>query len=528
MRWHILALLSIVLLIQPLRANIALEQVPSPDFDNSGVVDFPDFLLFVAKFGARQSDEKYDERFDLDGDGEIGFDDFLRFATDFGKTVAPDGGTPTGDNRKILGSLFISKVWAGHPVSFDLLTYGDVQFVAFYDADRKMTVGMRNLDAGTWTFEQPRGVWLENRGRLSSETGWDTHNYLTMAIDADDHIHLSGNMHVDPLIYFRTTRPLDVRRFERIDSMVGESEDRCTYPVFMRGPNNELIFRYRDGSSGNAVEFYNIYDVETRTWRRLHDTPLLDGLGRMNAYARSPQKGPDGMFHMIWMWRDTPDAATNHDISYARSRDLVAWETGGGDALELPITIESGAIVDPVPPRGGMINMTQSLGFDHQKRPVISYHKHDENGYTQAYCARLEYGEWVVHKVSDWTYRWEFGGGGSIVAEIRLGSVKVESDGGLSMSYIHAKEGRGIWKLDPQSLQVIGTYPPPPSAIPGELARVISQYPGMRINTRWARGSGTRPGERYLLRWETLGRNRDLPREEIPPPSDLRLYILSK
>ena len=93
---------------------------------------------------------------------------------------------------KILGSLFISKVWAGHPVSFDVLTYGHVQFVAFYD-DRKMTVGMRNLDAEMWTFEQPRGVWLENRGRLSSETGWDTPS-LTMAIDADDHIHLSGNM----------------------------------------------------------------------------------------------------------------------------------------------------------------------------------------------------------------------------------------------------------------------------------------------------------------------------------------------
>ncbi len=104
----------------------------------------------------------------------------------------------------------------------------------------------------------------------------------------------------------------------------------------------------------------------------------------------------------------------------------------------------------------------------------------------------------------------------------------VAPDGGLSMSYIHVKEGRGIWKLDPQSLQVIGTYPPPPSAIPRELARVTSQYPGMGINTRWARGAGTRPGERYLLRWETLGRNRDLPREEIPPPSDLRLYILER
>ena len=187
MRWHItFALLFIVLLIQPLRANVALEQVSSPDFDNSGVVDFPDFLLFVAKFGTRQGGEKYEDRFDLDGDGEIGFGDFLNFAANFGKTVS--GPTAPTDDRKILGSLFISKVWAGHPVSFDLLTYGDVQFVAFYDADRKMTVGMRNLDAEMWTFEQPRGVWLENRGRLSSETGWDTHNYLTMAIDTDDHI----------------------------------------------------------------------------------------------------------------------------------------------------------------------------------------------------------------------------------------------------------------------------------------------------------------------------------------------------
>ena len=42
---HILALLSIALLIQPLRASVALEQVPNPDFDNSGVVDFSDFFV---------------------------------------------------------------------------------------------------------------------------------------------------------------------------------------------------------------------------------------------------------------------------------------------------------------------------------------------------------------------------------------------------------------------------------------------------------------------------------------------------
>ncbi|MDP6037355.1 MAG: BNR-4 repeat-containing protein, partial [Candidatus Latescibacteria bacterium] len=278
----------------------------------------------------------------------------------------------------------------------------------------------------------------------------------------------------------------------------------------------------------NGVDFYNVYNVEERTWKRLLDTPLLDGLDRMNAYARMPEKGPDGLYHMVWMWRDTPDCATNHNLSYARSEDLVHWETGGGQPLTLPITVESGAAVDPVPPGGGLINMTQSLGFDHKKRPVISYHKHDENGYTQAYCARLEEGEWVFYKVSDWTYRWDFGGGGSIGAEIRLGGMRVEADGGLSQSYNHVKEGTGIWKLDPETLQIVGTYPLPENQIPNELEVVTSDYPGMIVNTRGARGSGTRSGERYLLRWETLDRNRDRPREEAPPPSELVLYVIKK
>ena len=429
---------------------------------------------------------------------------------------------------EILSSLFVATVWAGHPVGFDLLTHGEMQFVAFYDADRKITVGMRKLDEEVWAFAHPEGIWLENRKRLSSEIGWDSHNTLTMAIDDADHIHLCGNMHVDPLIYFRTTRPLDVTSFERVDYMVGKNEDRCTYPVFMRGPKNELIFRFRDGSSGNGVDFYNVYNVEERTWKRLLDTPLLDGLDRMNAYARMPEKGPDGLYHMVWMWRDTPDCATNHNLSYARSEDLVHWETGCGQPLTLPITVESGAAVDPVPPGGGLINMTQSLGFDHKKRPVISYHKHDENGYTQAYCARLEEGEWVFYKVSDWTYRWDFGGGGSIGAEIRLGGMRVEADGGLSQSYNHVKEGTGIWKLDPETLQIVGTYPLPENQIPNELEVVTSDYPGMIVNTRGARGSGTRSGECYLLRWETLDRNRDRPREEAPPPSELVLYVIKK
>ena len=51
----------------------------SPDFDDNGVVDFADFLLFVSKFGSTEA------RYDLDGDGVVGFSDFLLFVSDFGK-----------------------------------------------------------------------------------------------------------------------------------------------------------------------------------------------------------------------------------------------------------------------------------------------------------------------------------------------------------------------------------------------------------------------------------------------------------
>ncbi len=74
-----LTIILIVLLIQSLSA------VPSPDFDESGVVDFPDFLLFVGAFGSQEGQKMYEARYDLNGDGAIGFDDFLVFVSSFGK-----------------------------------------------------------------------------------------------------------------------------------------------------------------------------------------------------------------------------------------------------------------------------------------------------------------------------------------------------------------------------------------------------------------------------------------------------------
>ena len=96
-------------------------------------------------------------------------------------------------------ALDIAPVWSAHPVGFALLTHGDRQFIAFYDAERRAIVGARRLGEPQWRF-----------AALPMTTGWDSHNSLTMTVDDDDYLHLSGNMHCVPLIYFRTTRPLDI------------------------------------------------------------------------------------------------------------------------------------------------------------------------------------------------------------------------------------------------------------------------------------------------------------------------------
>lgn len=414
---------------------------------------------------------------------------------------------------QVIESLNISPVWAGHPVGFSLLTHPPYQYVAFYDDQRRMTVASRILDESEWHFTH-----------LPESVGWDSHNSVTMTIDDDGYIHLSGNMHCVPLIYFRTSQPHDIDSFQRISPMVGEKENRCTYPHFFRGPDNELIFTYRDGSSGNGDQIYNVYDHKSKTWRRLLDRPLTSGRGKRNAYLHGPKRGPDGYFHLCWVWRETPDCATNNNPSYARSRDLVNWENSDGKKLELPISRETGEIIDPIPVGGGVINGNVVLGFDSKKRLVISYHKYDENGYNQVYNARKEDGEWKIYQTSKWEYRWEFKGGGAIPFEIRVSPVKAHSEGRLSQPYIHKKYGSGIWLLDEETFEILGEIPKTP-AYPSDLGSVESQFPGIQVRWGGDLGKSDEPGVRYALRWETLGANRDRPREGSPPPPNmLRLY----
>lgn len=424
--------------------------------------------------------------------------------------------TASQSNRMAIEEVAeVAPVWAGHPVRFALLTRGDRQFVAFYDAQRQMTVADRSLGSRDWQFT-----------RLPSAVGWDSHNSITMATDDEGYLHLAGNMHCVPLIYFRGKRPQDAASLQRIPSMIGRNEQRCTYPKFMPAPDGRLIFTYRDGSSGNGSQIWNVYDVAEKTWRRLLDEPLFSGEGKMNAYFVGPVRDVEGVYHVCWVWRDTPDCATNHDLCYARTGDLQNWETSDGRPLELPITIGTAEIVDPVPAGGGMINGNTKIGFDARNRPVLGYHKFDARGNTQLYNARLEAAGWKIYQTSDWDYRWNFQGGGSIGFEIGLGPVTVEPDGSLSQTYRHAKHGSGNWRLEEAKLSPVGQAPQR-NRLPPEIGKLESSWPGMGVRTAVDLGQADEPGVSYLLRWETMPSNRDRRHPgDPPPPSMLRVYKL--
>jgi hypothetical protein len=418
---------------------------------------------------------------------------------------------------KVEESLDISQVPAGFPVRFCLLTAGKTQYVAYYDKDRSMTVASRSLDSNKWKYQV-----------LPSKVGWDSHNYITMAMDDDGYLHVSGNMHCVPLIYFRMEKPGDITTLKKL-AMTGNTEKRCTYPQFMLDSNNRLIFHYRDGGSGSGNEIYNVYHLKTKTWARLLDTPLTDGRGEMNAYMSGPVRGPDGLFHMIWVWRDNPDCATNHHLSYARSRDMIHWESAFGDEVDLPITLSEKRLwVDPIPSRSGIINGGAKLFFDKDNGPVVNYHKNDKDGNMQVYAARPENGTWVRHQLTDWDKPVRFSGVGSMgFIGIAISGLSQTEEGLLTMTYRHRDYGSGRLVIDEKTLRPVEKTIIVVPEYPKALNQLQSDFKGMGIQRAKDIGDSGDENVRYILQWETLGSNRDRPRKPpLPQPSTLKLYKL--
>ena len=404
---------------------------------------------------------------------------------------------------------------ADFPVGMGLYTEGKRQYVAFYDSLKMLTLAQRELPDGPWKYKC-----------LDVTNPWDSHNYVTMIMDSRGVLHISGNMHVAGLQYWCTDKSGDISTVKRVYSLVGRDEDRMTYPKFIRMQDGGLLFHYRKGRSGNGVEIYDRMDPQGR-WSRWLETPLTDGLDAMNAYMTEP-KLRDGYYHMIWVWRNDYDCATNHDLSYARSKDLRNWEDASGKPVSLPMTIaDKQLIVDPVPVNGGLLNGGSVLGFDAEGRPMIAYHKYDPQDKTQIYLARFENGSWNSRKITDWDLAWHFSGGGSIIRELRINSVSALRDGRIALVYSRLDPSLNKqWSkriiLDPDNLSIVREEDHNPHFWPAELDEVTSTFsPKMEAHV----AADMAGGREWILRWESMPNNRDMPFEgpPFPPASELRV-----
>ncbi|MEM9829758.1 MAG: BNR repeat-containing protein [Bacteroidota bacterium] len=430
------------------------------------------------------------------------------------------------DNQPTIEQIIdVDEVWGGHPVGFSLLTDNDRQYIAYYNAKRHMVVGQRNLDSATFELHEIPPHPRRSREGTSTVLEWDSHNYLTLAVDKKGYIHLSGNMHVNGLTYFRSAESRDITTLVQIREMIGTEEDRCTYPVFMNTQDEKLIFCYRDGGSGNGNVIYNTYDHESQQWTRLLSAPLLDGQGLMNAYLSRPELGDDNWYHIYWVWRDTPDCSTNHDLSYMKSPDMVHWYNVLDEPLDLPVTYDNkSVIVDPIPPQGGIINLAAELCFDEEKNPILAYHKYDAAGNLQFYIARFTDTRWQTKQVTYWDYRWYFSGHGSINKEVFIGPFDRRDDGYYELGYSHIKYGDGTLLLS-EELDLVGEVLKPP--LFASTLEVEGHFPGLTVRTAEDQGKTVENQTQYVLKWETLPRNRDQPRPKPwPDPSQLYLYEL--
>ncbi len=448
----------------------------------------------------------------------------------------------TFKNEIVVQKIKIDSVWSGHRVKFSLLTDENRQYIAYYNANRNMVVGQRDLTNNKFDLHvmpsPPRDKKSkERRERFSAtEIGWDSHNSITMAVDKKGYIHLSGNMHVDTLTYFRTKKPEDISTLTQHFPMVGPNELKATYPKFMYNKDQDLVFHYRDGGSGNGNEIYNIYSTEDKSWTRMLDVPLTDGQGLMNAYQSQPTLGPDGWYHLYWVWRDTPDCSTNHDLSYMKSPDLINWYDAFNESISLPATLDKKSlIVDPTPPKGGLMNAPPAeICFDDNNLPNLLYRKYDVNGNLQLYIAQIKNGKWKSKVITDWDYRWDFSGYGSIVKEVIMREFTGRKDGFFEVGYWHIKYGYGTILLN-NELNPVGKVIKPNQLFKtyyvseknNSESKLEGDFPGLGIRTSQDDGKKDDANTRFVLKWETLDSNRDRPREKPwPPPSNLYLYKL--
>lgn len=277
-----------------------------------------------------------------------------------GLHVASGGATGTARLIPISESA-----WAGSSINVvanvrhSVFTHGRTQFSAYYDADGTMVLAKREIGADQWETRR-----TAHKGNVA-----DAHNAISLVVDGAGVLHVAWDHHGSSLNYARGISPGSLKLGSK-QAMTGMREGRVTYPQFLRLPGGDLLFLYRDGVSGQGTLVLNRYAVASGTWTTVQAS-LIDGEGIRSPYWDMTVDST-GTLHLAWIWRDSPDVATNHDLCYARSTDEGrTWKRSDGAPVPLPITAGTAEYVVRVPRNSNLMN-PPAIAVDDNGRPYIS------------------------------------------------------------------------------------------------------------------------------------------------------------
>ena len=327
-------------------------------------------------------------------------------------------------------STTLGKGWARTAVNATIFRRNSVvsddhyQFAAYYDEEKNVVLARRPVGTDVWET-----VKTQYAGNTS-----DAHNVISIMIDGDGYLHMSWDHHVNELRYCRSVEPHSLTLSDKLP-MTKHKEDKVTYPEFYRLSDGNLLFFYRDGSSGRGDLMINHYDVKTQTWSKRQDN-LISGEGERNAYWQLAIDEHDTI-HVSWVWRETPDVATNHDMCYAKSEDNgKTWQKSTGDVYTLPITQDTAEYARRIPQNSFLMNQT-SMCADSQGRPYIATYWRPDGSDVPQYHMIYHNGEsWQSQQVTYRTTPFDISGTGSRRVPFSRPQIMVDTRSKLDKAYM--------------------------------------------------------------------------------------------
>lgn len=285
--------------------------------------------------------------------------------------------------------------WAGNTVNTvvfrknSLVTHQGFQYVSYYDSSGHVVLAKRTTGGKNWQVKQ-----TPYKGNIR-----DAHNSISIMVDGDGYLHISWDHHASKLRYAKSKTPGSLELTEEL-SMTGRNEEKLTYPEFYLLKNGDLLFLYRDGASGRGNLVLNRYSTKTKTWQRVQNN-LIDGEKKRNAYWQACIDDK-GTFHVSWVWRESSDVATNHDVCYAKSTDGgKTWTTSAGKACAMPLNAANAEYIVSIPQKSELINST-SMATDEKGQPyIVSYWRDSASSIPQYRLVYFNENKWRVQQVSD-------------------------------------------------------------------------------------------------------------------------------